>query len=78
MRVFQDANDVLQAQDMGRGEVLSARESQALYERQTRWLKQHAMLNRERTLIIEPIKREGMIYGSRDRQQDSIVLAARL
>ncbi len=57
------ANDVLRAQVVGRGEVLSAREPQVLYERQMRWLKQYAMLNRERAPIIERIKREGTIYG---------------
>jgi|LauGreDrversion4_2_1035121.scaffolds.fasta_scaffold299144_1 predicted nucleotidyltransferase len=60
---LKDANDVLRAQVIGYGELLSAREPQVLYERQMRWLKQYAMLNQERAPILERIKREGRIYG---------------
>ena len=57
------SNDVIRAEVIGTGELLSAPDVQVLYERQMRWLKQYTMLNRERRPIIERIKREGKIYG---------------
>lgn len=57
------SNDVIRVEVIGTGELLSAPDVQVLYERQMRWLKQYAMLNRERRPIIERIKREGKIYG---------------
>ena len=57
------SNDVIRAEVIGTGELLSALDVQVLYERQMRWLKQYAMLNRERRPIIERIKLEGKIYG---------------
>ena len=60
---LKDANDVIRAQVVGYGDVLSAAEPDVLCERQMRWLKQYAMLNRERAPIIERIKREGAVYG---------------
>jgi uncharacterized protein len=57
------SNDVFRAQVIGTGELLIANHPNILCERQMRWLKQYAMLNRERRPIIERIKREGSVYG---------------
>ena len=57
------SNDVFRAQVIGTGELLIANHPSVLCERQMRWLKQYAMLNRERRPIIERIKREGSVYG---------------
>ena len=60
---LREANDVIRAQVVGYGDVLSAEEPEVLCERQMRWLKQYVMLNRERAPIIERVKREGVVYG---------------
>ena len=57
------SNDVIRAQVIGTDELLRAADPDVLCERQMRWLKQYAMLNRERRPIIERIKREGRVYG---------------
>ena len=57
------ANDVIRAQVIGRGQVLEAQDQNTLHAMQIQWLKQYVMLNRERKPIIDRIQREGQIYG---------------
>jgi len=57
---LREANDVIRAQVVGYGDVLSAEEPKVLCERQMRWLKQYAMLNRERAPIMSVLSVRGL------------------